>query len=289
MIHKILEGLGLQPKEAKVYLAALELGSSPVSAIGSKAKINRVSTYDILEKLAKKGLVNFMIKRDIKFYTATDPALVTEEFKKRADELEKALPELKRLRGETSHPKIQYFEGLEGIKRIYADTLNSNSEILNYCNSQAIRESWPEYDTEYVQKRIEKNIQLRGIAPDDEYGKKVQAKDSYSVREIRLISKDKYNFTNEINIYDNKVSIISTKDELIGMIIESVEIANTQRALFEMIWSFANAKVSTFGSNTSAFGTAPTQAPEMTIRKVGGLKKTEKKEEVPAEDQVSLF
>lgn len=289
MIHKILEGLGLQPKEAKVYLAALELGSSPVSAIGSKAKINRVSTYDILEKLGKKGLVNFMIKRDIKYYTATDPALVTEEFKKRASELEKALPELKRLRGETSHPKIQYFEGLEGIKRIYTDTLTSNTEILNYCNSKEIRESWPEYDTEYVQKRIEKNIQLRGIALDDEYGKNVQDKDADSHREIRLISKDKYNFTNEINIYDNKVSIISTKDELIGMIIESVEIANTQRALFEMIWSFANAKVSAFGSNAPAFGTAPAEAPEMTIRKVGGLKKTEKKEEAPAEDQVSLF
>jgi len=281
MIHKILEGLGLQPKEAKVYLATLELGSSPVSAIANKAKINRVSTYDILEKLSKKGLVNFMIKRDIKYYTATDPALVSEEFKKRAHELENALPELKRLRGETSHPKIQYFEGVEGIKRIYADTLTSSGEILNYCNSQAIREFWPEYDKEYVQKRIEKNIQLRGIALDDEYGKTVQSKDQQSVREIRLVTNDQYNFTNEINIYDNKVSIISTKDELIGMIIESVEIANTQRAIFEMVWNFAKAKISAMSNSM--------EAPEMTIRKVGGLKKAEKKNTATADDQVSLF
>ena len=44
----------------------------------------------------------------------------------------------------------------------------------------------------------------------------------------------------EINIYDDKVSIISFgEDELVGMIIESHEIADTQRAIFAMAWSFA--------------------------------------------------
>ena len=47
-------------------------------------------------------------------------------------------------------------------------------------------------------------------------------------------------FSNEINIYDNKVAIISFKDDLIGMIIESSEIADTQRTIFKMVWEFAN-------------------------------------------------
>ena len=57
---------------------------------------------------------------------------------------------------------------------------------------------------------------------------------------MRLIPKDQYNFTNEINIYDDKVSIISFTDEIIGMIIESKEIANTQRAIFSIAWDFAD-------------------------------------------------
>ncbi len=243
MLSRILENIGLADKEAKVYLSALELGSSPVSKIAAKAKINRVTTYDILEKLVKKGLINFFIKNKIKFFSATDPETMVSEFKKRATELANALPDLKRLHGDTIHPHVRYFEGLEGIKAIYADTLSSKSEILNYCDSQEIRSLWPTYDQEYVSERVKKKISLRGIAPDDEYGKRVHENDQESLREIRLVSKEKFNFTNEINIYDDKVAIISFKDELIGMIIESHEIAQTQRAIFAMAWEFCEKKV----------------------------------------------
>lgn len=238
MLNKIVENIGLNNKEAAIYLAALELGSSPVSVIAAKAKINRVTTYDVLEKLSKKGLINFIIKAKLKYFNATDPEIVAVNYKKRAKDFEEALPDLKRLGGVTVHPTVRYYEGIEGIKAIYADTLTSQTEILNYANSHEIRIHWPTYDEDYVNKRAAKQIHLRGIAPDDEYGKTVQSHDTQNFREIRLISKDKFNFTNEINIYDNKVAIISFKDELIGMIIESPEIANTQRAIFKMAWEF---------------------------------------------------
>lgn len=238
LIH-ILKNIGLNDKEARIYLSALELGTSVVSNVAKKAEMNRVTAYDILEKLMKKGFVNSFMKFNIRHYTATDPELIINEIINKTTHFKESLPALKRLKGETTHPKVQYFEGLEGIKAIYADTLNSKSEILNFANSQEIRRIWPEYDDEYVAKRVEKQIYLRGIAPQDEYGMLVHSHDGETFREIRLIPKDKYNFTNEINIYDNKVAIASFKDELIGMIIESHEIAETQRAIFRMVWEFA--------------------------------------------------
>ncbi len=260
MLSTILENIGLTNKEAKVYLAALEVGTSPISKIATKAKINRVTTYDITEKLIKRGLINFFTKAKIKFFTATDPEIVVNEYNKRMEDLQKALPELKRLHGETIHPKVRYYEGLEGIKSIYADTLTSKTEILNYCNSKETRREWAAYDDEYVKERANRKIFLRGIAPNDEYGKLAHAQDEQFLREIRLSSKELYNFTNEINIYDDKVAIISFKDELIGMIIESPEIANTQRALFAMIWEFCGQ-----------------QTPELIVRKIGGLKNVKEK------------
>ncbi|MBI5755000.1 hypothetical protein HZA41_02155 [Candidatus Peregrinibacteria bacterium] len=86
---------------------------------------------------------------------------------------------------------------------------------------------------------MKKKIHLRGIAPLDEYGIKVQQEDKKYFREIRRVSAKECNFSNEINIYDDKVAIVSFKDELIGMIIESSEIANTQRAIFKMAWEFS--------------------------------------------------
>lgn len=282
MLTKLLENIGLNSKEAKVYLATLELGSSPVSSIASKAKINRVTSYDILEKLAKKGLLNFIVKNKMKYFSATDPEILVSEYKKRASELEKALPDLKRLHGDTIHPRVRYYEGLEGIKSIYADTLSSTTEILNYCNSKEIRTLWPEYDKEYVQERVKKGILLRGIAPDDEFGQQVHAHDTENLRAIRLVSKDKYNFTNEINIYDDKVAIISFKEEIIGMIIESPEIAATQRALFTMNWEFCeriNAPIPSLETLANA-----------TLRTAGSLKSSKpEKVEQEHQDQIQLF
>ncbi|MEK7086112.1 MAG: hypothetical protein AAB953_03820 [Patescibacteria group bacterium] len=91
-----------------------------------------------------------------------------------------------------------------------------------------------------MEKRTKKQIYLRGICPKDKDGELVQSQDKKYNREMRLIPSAQFDFTNEINIYDDKVAIISFKDELIGMIIESMEIANSQRAIFNMCWQFAS-------------------------------------------------
>ena len=90
---------------------------------------------------------------------------------------------------------------------------------------------------------MKKKIYLRGIAPKDEYGENVIQENKKNHREIRLVIPTEFSFANEIFIYDDKIAIISYgKDELVGMIIESPEIASTQRAIFMMAWAFAGGK-----------------------------------------------
>lgn len=280
MLGKLFQNLGLTDKEAKVYLASLEIGTNPVSEIGKKAKINRVTTYDILEKLIKKGLVNYIIRRNIKYFSATDPELVAVEYRRRAEELNQALPELKRLHGETSHPKVQYFEGLEGIKRVFADCLqtltndkeetttsdeqndsepngqsDSNPgkkstapavEILNYTNGKDLRTIWPTIDDEYSNIRIARQINLKCLCTDDEVGRVLQAQDRDKFRETRLIAAEKFTIHSEIIIYGDKTAIISFKGEPLAVLIENREIADTQRNLFNIAWMYAAFKESAF-------------------------------------------
>ena len=278
----VLTNLGLTDKEAKVYLSCTEIGTGVVSDIAHKAGINRVTTYDILEKLKARGMVSYYTKKKIKYFSSIAPENLLEEFEKRTNDLRGALPKFKTLTGEINHPRIRYFEGLEGIKAIYADTLSSKSEILNYSNSYEIRKQWPNYDQDYVEKRTEKQIYLRGISPKDKAGEMVQAQDKSYFREMRLIPSDQFDFTNEINIYDDKVAIISFKDELIGMIIESIEIANSQRAIFNMCWQFANI---VYPLNMKNKLMEPLKDPDTKGRLIA---KDEKKTEV-AEDNLSLF
>lgn len=236
----LIKNLGLTEKESRIYLAALEIGSGTVAEIAHRARLNRVTTYDILAKLLKRGMVHFLTKNGVRYFDATEPDIISHEFTRKIHDFKKALPEFRRLRGEAAHPNVRYFEGLAGIKALYTDTLTSKTEILNYSNSKEIRDHWKNYDEEYVKERVKRKIFLRGISPDDEHGLAVKSHDREMHREIRLVPAHEFTFTNEINIYDDKVAIASFKDEpLIGMIIESLEIANTQRDIFKMAWQFA--------------------------------------------------
>ncbi|MDD3861470.1 MAG: hypothetical protein PHP74_01090, partial [Candidatus Gracilibacteria bacterium] len=242
-------------------------------------------TYDILEKLKTRGLVSYFTKKKISYFTALSPEVVVDQFEKKTNDLRSALPEFKRLSGETNHPRIRYFEGIEGIKAIYSDSLSSKTEILNFSNSSEIRKIWPTYDDDYVEKRAKKKIFLRGICLKDHEGEIVKSEDKKYFREMCLVDPTKFDFTNEINIYDDKVSIISFKTELIGMIIESIEIANSQRAIFNMCWQFSKiletkGKMFDLMSNNDI------------VKSTEELKKSPDKKtkaETPLKDNLSLF
>jgi hypothetical protein len=136
---------------------------------------------------------------------------------------------------------VRFFEGWEGVRMVYEDSLTAKTEILNFANSALVRKYWPNYDAEYVQKRVAHGVHLRGIAPSDVAGKRVHGLDKHNLREIRLVPAKDFDFNNEVNIYDHKVSIVSfgQGDNLFGVIMESKEVSETQRQIFEMAWRFA--------------------------------------------------
>lgn len=239
-LHDILIDLGLTPKEAQIYLAALELGPSCVADIALRARLNRVTSYDVLERLIQKGFISTYTQKKVRYFAATDPDIVKSDYRQKYMNFKAALPDFRRLHGKTSHPRVRYYEGIDAIKKIYLDTLTAKSEILNYADSKSIRDHWPAYDEDYVKERVKQKIYLRGIAPRDEYGEAVVTENKKNYREIRLVDPGEFSFVNEINIYDDKVSITSFgKEDVLGMIIESQEIADTQRAIFTMAWEFA--------------------------------------------------
>jgi sugar-specific transcriptional regulator TrmB len=48
--------------ESKVYQALLELGESPIGGIIKNSSVSHSKIYDILKRLAKKGLVSTIIR-----------------------------------------------------------------------------------------------------------------------------------------------------------------------------------------------------------------------------------
>jgi sugar-specific transcriptional regulator TrmB len=239
----VLQAIGLDDKEAQLYLAGLQIGSAPASDYAKTTGLNRITAYNSLEAMVHRSLFTFVKKMRGKWYAPVAPEYLSLEVQKNAQALDRALPELRSLQG--SHfrsPRVRFFEGWEGIRKVYEDTLTAKSELLNFANSTVVRKYWPEYDNDYVAQRVKRGIHLRGIAPDDSTGKRVHGQDKQYLREIRLVSAKEFDFKNEIKIYDHKVAILSfgiDHMELFGVIIESKEVAETQRQIFEMAWRYA--------------------------------------------------
>lgn len=238
----ILEAVGLDDKEARLYLTGLHIGSAPASEYGKRSKLNRITSYNALEGMVQKGIFTMERKMRGKYYSPVAPEYLSIEARKNAEALERSLPELRSLQGAKHRsPHVRFFEGWEGVRKVYEDSLTASGELLNFANSAAVREFWPGYDEEYVEERVRRGVYLRGIAPDDAAGRKVHGEDRKRLREIRLVPAKDFDFTNEINIYDHKVAICSFADagEVFGVIIESQEVAKTQRQIFEMAWRYS--------------------------------------------------
>ncbi len=247
IIH-ILEATGLDQKQAKLYIAGLQLGTAPASDYAKATGLNRITAYNLLEDLVHKGYFTMVRKVRAKWYAPVAPEYIALEARKNAESLERVLPELRSLQGaKYRKPRVRFFEGWEGVRHVYEDTLTAQSELLNFANSAAVRAFWPNYDEEYVAQRMKRGIHLRGIAPDDAMGRRVHGEDKEKLREIRLVPAADFDFTNEINVYDHKVAICSfesgmkgsSSDDVFGVIIESKEVAKTQRQVFEMAWRYA--------------------------------------------------
>lgn len=257
MLKSLLQKIGLTDKDSEVYLACLELGTQPASVIAKKAGLKRPTTYLILEGLVRKGLVSEYSGANVKYFTAVSPDyLLNYVEKKRRElasherELEQFLPQFHSLTNPYSmKPKVRFFEGMEGIERAMNDTLTATDKLRTYSIIDAwfAREDTKEYLLWYGKQRVNaKKIPLYCICPDtplsrqyleDEY---VDVENQNQLSHFRWLPKEIQDFSNEINIYDNKVSIACLgKNELLGIIIESESIAQTQKAIFDAAWMAA--------------------------------------------------
>jgi sugar-specific transcriptional regulator TrmB len=242
-LYKGLVSIGLNEKEAGVYLALLELGKRTVTPIARNANINRTTVYDILDSLAAKGLVSVSGKEPLQEYIAESPdkilKLIQIQLDKKQAELKQAeelIPQLKSIHNVSDRPQVKFYEGTEGMEQVYEDTLTSHETILAYANVNEMHTAMPDYFPKYYKRRTNKGIHIRAIIPSNEAGVERVNKDKEESRESALVPETQVYFSPEINIYDNKIMIASWKEKL-GIIIESKEIADAMKTIYELAWA----------------------------------------------------
>ena len=241
-----LKNLGLSDKEARVYLALLQLGPSTPYKVSKRAHLKRPTAYVIAEELLEKGFV-VVAPGESHTYIARPPDVLFEEFEKRMSASRKFLPELKGLQGGIAEkPVVLYFEGVEGIRQALFHRVKEthNTEIVGfYADAAYASKSLLPVTMEYNEYRATHNIKARGILTDTKelremgFDKFFNLKDpANSIFNTKIVSKDVYSSNASFEFYQDFIKIIFF-DTAISVIIESPIVAKAMRQIFEMLWS----------------------------------------------------
>jgi sugar-specific transcriptional regulator TrmB len=239
-----LRQLGLEEKEARFYLAALELGQAPVRVIAQKAGISRTNAYDVLLRLIRKGTVTQVErgaakKRRTLEVVAEDPARLLSNIEQQRSVLEAILPDLRSLFSRsTATPRVRIYEGVEGIRTVLYDTLKCRSKrLLGILSMRDLLDVPGRAETEaYIRQRIRHGIFLQVLRSREKDVGDIWQSGAAELREVRYAPTGLV-FTMTTWIYDDKVAIVSSRRENFGMTIESEEFAQMQQNLFSVLWA----------------------------------------------------
>lgn len=252
MLNDIFKNLGLKEDEAKVYLCLLETGAKPVGALSKIIGIKRPTLYVYLEHLELVGLISQGIQSGVKIFIPEPAEKIRhlyerkiQDFQKQQKSLDTIIPELEKLSGLTMfRPKLQFFEGKDGIQSALLDHLSypgctikafwsiratlevTSPDFFHYLNIERIRKDmyheviWPANQTIEVKK-----FPFLGVGPEFK-------------REIR-VAPEGIESSMGYWIYSNRILFSSSRAESYSFIIESAELVQMMLAQHKGIWGIS--------------------------------------------------
>jgi len=249
---KLLNGLGVEPKPAKIYLAALEIGRGTISELARASGIERTNLYDHLGSLIEAGLIKESRSGKRSIYIPSDPANLRHLMGDRQAKLDTLLPFLaSQFQQHTNKSSVVYYQGHEGVLNLYEDyfkilkDLPKGVQFLVFSRNSEATEVFPELPS-FIERRLKlKNHVSRGIFPASQQirpGQKVNREDMtvrtrfnlQTTDEKRYIA-DKYMPISTVLVFDRYVVMIDWKT-MFGSLTENPGLADTWAKLFDFTW-----------------------------------------------------
>lgn len=240
-IPELLEKLGLNAKQASTYLALLELGSAPVSAVSHKSGIKRPTTYLILAELVRRGLASEVPQKDGVVYMAESPQRLMSEAARHYELMQRYLPNLLALHNNKKEkPDIQLFQGNDGVTNAYSKIYETNTEVWFFGTVREIGRLDADSVNKYLKRIRTSGVQIRDLFVDIPDNRKVAlATQSLPNYIIKFIPPHITFPVSDGAVFGNTVVFFSFKPLPLAVVITSAEIAGTIRMLYELAWQVA--------------------------------------------------
>ncbi|MSR86458.1 hypothetical protein EXS74_03630 [Candidatus Woesearchaeota archaeon] len=233
--------------ETKVYRALLKINESSVGNILKFSGVSHSKIYDILKRLAEKGLVSTITKNGKQYFSAADPKTLQNLIKEQEEKLNQEKEELKLLmpqllaekNAKKTQPIISAFEGINGIKHLLEESLEEvkkGEEILILGTPQKIVEYAGGYLKDWQKRRIEKGAICKIICdPGSPPWKEEWWRDSKNKKQS-LIKASASVSPAYLVITNKSITTIYFANDILGFKVSHEEIAKKYKAFFEEIW-----------------------------------------------------
>lgn len=232
-MNEELMAAGLTKSEARIYTALVEAGKAQAGLISRKTGIHRRNVYDALERLIEKGLASFIRENNKRYYMPSEPRKIMEAIDAKKEALMGIMPMLDaKFNAVKQKQETMFYKGVEGLKTIFDDQLNTKKEILAISPANQAKVSLPFYMKHYTAKRIKEKIKMRMLYAGGKKGK------TMPLVEIRHLPKE-YESPVSLNIYGDKAAIIVWGEEPAAILIANRDIAKSFRNYFELMWKIA--------------------------------------------------
>ena len=232
----VLQNLGLSDQEAGAYLALVKLGGCRPGQVAKEMGIKRTNAYPILQSLAKKGFAVVYFRKNSRFYYAQKPGRVTAIVQKKLDHFNDIIPSLNALeRKQAQAIGLRYIETREELEDFYRQILVEYKSRDYRIISSA--KGWegidPEFFIQYRKDRGRANIKTRLLLSAD--SKEINPGDPKLLRDYKYLG-SKYKFSSSIDIYDDKILIVSPDLQALAVVLEIPPMVDVFKSIFEALW-----------------------------------------------------
>lgn len=252
METKYLQELGFTVGEEKVYLALLKLGSSSSGPIAKEARVSRSKLYEILEKLAHKGIVSHHQKNNVSCFSAAHPTRILDLLEQKKEQLEqqkvtfqKVLPYFEKMIGQKEVEKeAQVFEGMEGIKNVretFLQKMKAGDSIYYFGNPASGHKNMLGYWDDFNERRIRKKIQSWTIYNQDarEFG---QRRKKLPYTKVKYLPQSGPTHA-WVEIYGDTVAIAIKHETPMSIVINNKYVAESFKTYFNILWEVSLEKI----------------------------------------------
>lgn len=249
---QLMVAAGLEPDQALIYELLLKSGPLKAGKIAQKSPLKRGLVYKILDELVDLGLV---IKNEplgkVAIFEPVHPLKLKDLAESREQKFKTAQLALDGIMGQLSSdynlslnkPGVQFFEGLDGIKKILEDSLSAKTEIYSYADIESIHKYIKDINEDYIKKRERLQIKKKGIVLDTPFARNYLKNYHRKITDTKFIKYNAPPFQTIMQIYDNKISYITLDPQkMVGVLIQDPHIYQMHKYLFEFLWEDGSLK-----------------------------------------------